>query len=296
MGEAGLHTRLSCTCQVCITWRRCGILLENCHQDTPYFQLALRALRQCASELLDHRSEGCRCATSRGSGRLPATRSSQKRGSWSRGTSRSGWDGARGEARRRREDSRFQRREEEEVQEEKEAQAEPEETSPKEAGEASAKKDKSGKDRSRGRKRKRKIRSRSRSRRRRSSEPIRPSQKVRRSASPERKAEEKEAASQPAKKDPILEDGPERPPGFWRLREVPGSTPAPSLPSRPRGSERPPEPIGPPPHWQQHQPDTAPQTTKPKNRGKVRRERARDINQHGFSVARKQLRIARGRE
>lgn len=54
MGEAGLHTRLSCTCQVCITWRRCGILLENCHQDTPYFQLALRALRQCASELLDH--------------------------------------------------------------------------------------------------------------------------------------------------------------------------------------------------------------------------------------------------
>ena len=53
MGESG--SRLSCGCQLCLTWRRLGEEIHLGHDSLSFQQLALGHLRHCFNELLDWR-------------------------------------------------------------------------------------------------------------------------------------------------------------------------------------------------------------------------------------------------
>ena len=101
-------------------------------------------------------------------------------------------------------------------------------------------------------------------------EPIRPScSRARREESPRRE--------------------PEVPPGQWTLRASPGWRVIDT--GRPLDrSQRPPEPLVPPPHWKGTQ-----EIESRKSKGVKRRERSKDINLFGFSAERKAERLRRDR-
>ena len=93
---------------------------------------------------------------------------------------------------------------------------------------------------------------------------------------------EKKRSREESRRSPS-EEGSERPPGQWTLRERPRE------PSRPPSQARPPEPPGPPPGWK------GPIKAVQRSKGVVRRERQADIFLHGPSAARKKEREERRR-
>lgn len=256
-GLSPVEERLSCNCQACLAWRRCGSLIGGFHADAGQARRAAEILRHAVCELSDlieirQSRSGQPLAEGRpdlsvtpGGGVGTGEERSRSRGRESRGGAHSSSHKG---------------------------------PSPSKEGLASEKEvvkvSKS-----------KKSKKRDRSRRRRSSR----ERSVKAPASPQ------PTRSPPRSFIPVKEeaesegDGPLAPPGQWTLTEAPSSwsTSAPSR--RAPGSSRPPEPAGPPPRWN----SWAGGAVERKSKGIVRRERSKDINLFGFSDQRKKQREAR---
>ena len=304
-----LAGRLSCSCTVCITWRRLGCELTKGHHHTGYLGAALSHLRISFNDLLDFRSlngieeapvaEGVAPQTG-GTPPSPPTPASHHQAG---GSVEAGGGDCRPEV--------------------------PKKESHLEASPKVEKKRKKRKDRDRHnksserpeRRASRSEHSRARSKRSQAEYPqspkeessdwegagrdsrglrqlsVTPEEREARTRTPTRRSARSEAESEVLDKSPApdrrLETPPreegaegdhptEPPPGRWVLSER-------SRPSYvPAGQRRPPEPAGPPPGWRWPQP-----TGSYKSRGVVRRQRSADIAAHGFDPERKRLREQR---
>ena len=255
-GLSPLEERLSCNCQACLAWRRCGSLIGGFHGDAGQARRAAAILRHAVcelSDLIEIRHSGSVPPLAEGRPDLSVTpgggvgteeEKSRSRGRESRGAGHS--SSHKGPSPNK-----------ERLASEKE-------------GEKVSKSKKSKK--------------RDRSRRRRSS----PERSVKAPASPQ-------PARSPRSFIPVKEegesegDGPSAPPGRWSLTEAPFSWSTSSPSRRAPGSSRPPEPPGPPPAWVSR----AGGGVERKSKGIVRRERSKDINLFGFSDERKRQRESR---
>lgn len=290
MGDTWLSARASCNCQACLTWRRCGSLLDPCHFDPSYLAFAVQVLRHAASELSDqvelrgeraHRS----LAGERGAAPVPPA------GGGAAGSGR--------EAVTKQESP--QRREETANEEDTASGGERPSShlgaSPVDSRTAhSASKEKRREEKAAQKaEKKAKEKKPKRAKSPISYSPRRSRSRPRRKDPPRSPLSAPTYPSQPAPKRAVKEeptsDAEEsvRPPGTWTLTEASEVRSTGSSSRAPARSERPPEPPGPPPGWSG--PISAGGIKR--SRGVVRRERARDINLHGFDQERKRQRESR---
>jgi hypothetical protein len=263
-GLSPAEERLTCNCQACLAWRRCGSLLGGFHAEPERAQRAAAILRHAVCELSDlieiHPSgSGPPLAGGRSDPSVTPARGVGTEESGSRSRSRRGVEGGGGLPSGHKGPTP-------EREEKEEDPASPKESKPKKTKK---------KDRSRRR--------RSRSRRREEKKAATPTRSPLRSP----RGREASAPLTRVKEERVSEEeGPLEPPGRWTLTEAPTSSSTTWQRGRLPGSARPPEPSGPPPGWVTRSEGGFER----KSKGVVRRERARDINIYGFNQARKKQR------
>ena len=279
-----MEARVSCTCQACLTWRRVGSLLDPTHFDPSFRALAVQLLRHVASELSDQiELKGSRARRSLAgdpaAAKAPPAAGGEA-GVSSKDTVKEHIE-AKGEVKSEKEDAerevKKRRRRTRVPSPESGAKEEAVERSPKESsGKKKKEKEKEKKKESSSPSRRSSRRTTSLSRRK--ARPHTPSRSPPRRTSP--------STSRTSRRREEVEEGDLRPPGQWTLTEARGSASGSSSAWSLGRTSKPPEPLEPPRGWS----GPIPAGGQKRSKGIKRKERAHDINVHGFDPERKKRR------